>query len=123
MFINILEVDKPEIDAQLVAESISMQLVKRVAFRRAMRKAVESAQRFGAKGIKVRPSPADVDDIDAALTGARIEHEFHRYDGAGHGFQDFVNEERYRKDATEDSWAKVMAFFERRLKTAESAAA
>ncbi len=69
------------------------------------------------------PSPADVDDIDAALTGAGIEHEVHRYDGAGHGFQDFVNEERYRKDATEDSWVKVMAFFERKLKTAKSAAA
>ena len=54
VFINILEIDKPEIDAQLVAESIGMQLVKRVAFRRAMRKAVESALRFGAKGIKVR---------------------------------------------------------------------
>ena len=54
VFINILEIDKPEIDAQLVAESIGMQLIKRVAFRRAMRKAVESAQRFGAKGIKVR---------------------------------------------------------------------
>jgi small subunit ribosomal protein S3 len=56
VFINILEVDKPEIDAQLVAESISMQLLKRIAFRRAMRKAVESAMRFGAKGIKVRVS-------------------------------------------------------------------
>ena len=54
VFINILEIDKPEIDAQLVGESIAMQLIKRVAFRRAMRKAVESAQRFGAKGIKVR---------------------------------------------------------------------
>jgi small subunit ribosomal protein S3 len=54
VFINILEIDKPEIDAQLVSESIGMQLIKRVAFRRAMRKAVESAQRFGAKGIKVR---------------------------------------------------------------------
>ena len=64
------------------------------------------------------PSPADVDDIDAALTAAGVEHEFHRYDGAGHGFQDFVNEERYRKEATEDSWAKVMAFFERKLKAA-----
>jgi small subunit ribosomal protein S3 len=54
VFINILEIDKPEIDAQLVAESIAMQLEKRVAFRRAMRKAVESAQRFGAKGVRVR---------------------------------------------------------------------
>ena len=54
VFINILEIDKPEVDAQLVAEAIGMQLVRRVAFRRAMRKAVESAQRFGAKGVKVR---------------------------------------------------------------------
>jgi small subunit ribosomal protein S3 len=54
VFINILEIDKPEIDAQLVSESIAMQLEKRVAFRRAMRRAVESAQRFGAKGIRVR---------------------------------------------------------------------
>ena len=54
VFINILEIDKPELNAQLVSESIAMQLEKRVAFRRAMRKAVESAQRFGAKGIRVR---------------------------------------------------------------------
>jgi len=56
VFINILEIEKPEIDAQLVSESIAMQLLKRVAFRRAMRKSVESALRFGAKGIKVRVS-------------------------------------------------------------------
>jgi small subunit ribosomal protein S3 len=56
VFINILEIDKPEIDPQLVSESIAMQLIRRVAFRRAMRKAVESAQRFGAKGVKVRVS-------------------------------------------------------------------
>ena len=54
VFINILEIEKPEVDPQLVAESIAMQLVRRVAFRRAMRKAVESAQRFGAQGVKVR---------------------------------------------------------------------
>ena len=54
VFINIREVDKPELDAQLVAESIAAALQRRVAFRRAMRKAVESAQRFGAKGIKIR---------------------------------------------------------------------
>ena len=53
VFVNILEVQKPELDAQLVSESIAMQLEKRVAFRRAMRKAMESAARFGAKGIKV----------------------------------------------------------------------
>ncbi len=64
VFINILEIDKPEVEAQLVAESIAMQLEKRVAFRRAMRKAVESAQRFGAKGIKVR--------VGGRLGGAEI---------------------------------------------------
>jgi small subunit ribosomal protein S3 len=52
--INIQEVHRPELSAQLVAESIALQLEKRVAFRRAMRKAVDSALRFGCKGIKVR---------------------------------------------------------------------
>lgn len=52
--IDIAEVQRPEMDAQLVAEQIAMQLEKRVAFRRAMRKAVDSALRFGCKGIKVR---------------------------------------------------------------------
>ncbi len=52
--IDISEVHRPEMDAQLVAESISLQLEKRVAFRRAMRKAVDSALRFGCLGIKVR---------------------------------------------------------------------
>lgn len=51
--IDIKEVRKPEIDAQLVAENIAMQLEKRVAFRRAMKKAVASSMRFGALGIKV----------------------------------------------------------------------
>ena len=62
------------------------------------------------------PSPADVDDLDAALSAAGIAHEFHRYDGAGHGFQDFVNEERFREEATADAWAKILAFFDRNLK-------
>ena len=51
--INILEVRKPEIDAQLVAENIALQLERRVAFRRAMRRSVTSALKFGAKGIRV----------------------------------------------------------------------
>jgi small subunit ribosomal protein S3 len=51
--VDIKEIRKPEIDAQLVAENIAMQLEKRVAFRRAMKKAVSSALRFGAQGIKV----------------------------------------------------------------------
>ena len=53
VFINIQEILKPELDAQLVAESVALQLEKRIAFRRAMRKAVDAALRFGAKGIKV----------------------------------------------------------------------
>jgi small subunit ribosomal protein S3 len=62
--IDILEVHRPETDAQLVSESIALQLEKRVAFRRAMRKAVDSALRFGCKGIKVR--------VGGRLNGAEI---------------------------------------------------
>lgn len=51
--IDIKEVRKPEIDAQLVAENIALQLEKRVAFRKAMKKAIASALRFGALGVKV----------------------------------------------------------------------
>src|SRR5215216_5580343 len=64
VFIDIQEVHKPELDAQLVSESIALQLEKRVAFRRAMRKAVDSALRFGARGIKVR--------VSGRLNGAEI---------------------------------------------------
>lgn len=51
--LNIVEIRKPEIDAKLVAENISQQLVRRVAFRRAMKRAVQSAMRLGAKGIRI----------------------------------------------------------------------
>jgi small subunit ribosomal protein S3 len=54
--IDIVEVNKPELDAQLVAESIALKLEKRSGFRRVMRMAVDSALRFGCKGIKVRVS-------------------------------------------------------------------
>src|SRR5438034_1456303 len=64
VFIDIQEVHKPELDAQLVSESIALELDKRVAFRRAMRKAVDSALRFGCKGIKVR--------VSGRLNGAEI---------------------------------------------------
>ncbi|MCG3113511.1 MAG: 30S ribosomal protein S3 [Candidatus Manganitrophus sp.] len=53
VYINIKEIKKPELDAQLVAENIAMQLEKRVAYRRAMKKAVASSLRLGALGIKV----------------------------------------------------------------------
>jgi small subunit ribosomal protein S3 len=64
VFIDIQEVHKPELDAQLVSESVALQLEKRVAFRRALRKAVDSALRFGCKGIKVR--------VSGRLNGAEI---------------------------------------------------
>ena len=56
IFINIMEIHKPELEAQLVAESVALQIERRVAFRRAMKKAIESATRFGAKGVKLRVS-------------------------------------------------------------------
>jgi small subunit ribosomal protein S3 len=52
--VNIHEVRKPELDAQLVAENIALQLERRIAFRRAMKKSVTSALKFGAQGIKVQ---------------------------------------------------------------------
>ena len=51
--LNIVEVRKPEVDATLVADNIAQQLERRVAFRRAMKRAVQSAQRLGAEGIKI----------------------------------------------------------------------
>jgi len=53
IMIDIQEVRKPEVDAQLVAENVAMQIERRVAFRRAMKRAVQSAMRFGAQGIKI----------------------------------------------------------------------
>jgi small subunit ribosomal protein S3 len=53
VYVDIREVDKPELTALLVGEGIAVQLEKRIAYRRAMRRAVESALRMGAKGIKV----------------------------------------------------------------------
>ena len=62
--LKIQEISKPELDSQLVAEGIAQQLEKRIAFRRAMRRAVDGTLRFGAKGIKVR--------ISGRLNGAEI---------------------------------------------------
>src|ERR1039457_3765059 len=64
VYIDIRESHKPELDAQLVCENICLQLEKRIAFRRAMRKSVDSALRFGCKGIKVR--------VGGRLNGAEI---------------------------------------------------
>jgi len=64
IYINIREIKRPEVDAQLVAENIARQLEKRVAFRRAMKKSVSSAMRLGALGIKIQ--------CDGRLGGAEI---------------------------------------------------
>ena len=56
LVIDIQEVKKPEVDAQLVAENVGMQIERRVAFRRAMKRSVASAMRFGAKGVKISSS-------------------------------------------------------------------
>ncbi len=53
VYITVKEIKKPELDAQLVSENIAMQLEKRVAFRRAMKRSVQSALRLGAQGIKI----------------------------------------------------------------------
>jgi small subunit ribosomal protein S3 len=53
VFLNIVEVRKAETDAQLVAENIATQLERRIAFRRAMKKSIQTAMKFGAKGIRV----------------------------------------------------------------------
>jgi small subunit ribosomal protein S3 len=64
VFLNLVEVRKPEIDAQLVAESIAQQLERRVAFRRAMKRSIQSAMRLGAKGIRM--------NLSGRLGGAEI---------------------------------------------------
>jgi small subunit ribosomal protein S3 len=64
VYLNIVEVRKPELDATLVAEGIAQQLERRVAFRRAMKRAVQSAQRLGALGIRI--------NVAGRLGGAEI---------------------------------------------------
>ena len=64
VFLNIVEVRKPEVDAQLVAESIAQQLERRVAFRRAMKRSIQSAMRLGGKGIRI--------NLSGRLGGAEI---------------------------------------------------
>ncbi len=61
------------------------------------------------------PSPEQVDTLDRVLDAAGVAHEFHRYDGAGHGFQDWSNAERYREAQAEDAWGKIEEFLARTL--------
>ena len=53
VFINVVEIKRPEVDAQLVADGVAQQLEKRVSFRRAMKRAMQSCMKFGGKGIKI----------------------------------------------------------------------
>ena len=64
IYIKINEIHRPEIESQLVAESIAMQLEKRVAFRRAMKRSIETARKFGALGVRIR--------VSGRLNGAEI---------------------------------------------------
>src|ERR1044072_2966258 len=54
IYVDIIEIKQPETDAQLVAENVALQLERRVSFRRAMKKALQTAKDFGAEGIKIR---------------------------------------------------------------------
>ena len=64
------------------------------------------------------PSPEDVARIDEEFTEQGIVHSFHAYDGAGHAFQNFLNEAGYREEATKDSQDKLLAFLAKTLKLA-----
>ena len=61
------------------------------------------------------PSPDDVDRIEAELARHGVEHEFHRYDGAGHAFQNFLSEERYRERPSNEAWGITFEFLAERL--------
>jgi small subunit ribosomal protein S3 len=64
VFLNIVEIRKPEVDARLIAENIAQQLERRVMFRRAMKRAVQSAMRLGGQGIRI--------NVSGRLNGAEI---------------------------------------------------
>ena len=61
------------------------------------------------------PSPEDVNDYEAALKEAGVDYTFHRFDEAGHGFQDFTNTERYRERQSEEAWSIALTFLDRTL--------
>ena len=63
------------------------------------------------------PSPDDVNKIDAEMTRLGKPHEFHRYNGAAHAFQNFLDGTRYRERPARGSWSEMLAFFAQHLKT------
>lgn len=62
------------------------------------------------------PSPADVDRLDRELTRLGLRHEFHRYDGTGHAFQNFANPQGFRPGPAQDSWERTLGFLAAELK-------
>lgn len=73
VYIDVVEIKKPELDAQLVAESIAMQIERRISFRRAMKKAIQSTMDTGAEGIRVR--------VAGRLNGAELARTEQHKDG------------------------------------------
>lgn len=61
------------------------------------------------------PSPQDVDDYAVALSDAQVSYQFHRYDDAGHAFQNFPTPERYRETQSEDAWSRLFVFLNENL--------
>ena len=66
-------------------------------------------------GRDSNPSPEDCDAIDAELTRHGVEHRFHSFAGAGHGYMDFTNATRYHTEAAADSWPLTLEFLSRHL--------
>jgi small subunit ribosomal protein S3 len=100
--VDIKEIRKPEIDAQLVAENIALQLEKRIAFRRAMKKSVASALRFGAQGIKITCS--------GRLAGAEKERNGIAKEGPLHTFRADINYGTAQAKTTFDHWSESLGF-------------
>jgi small subunit ribosomal protein S3 len=96
--INIEEIRKPELDAQLVAESVAQQLERRIMFRRAMKRAVQNAMRLGAEGIKIKwpvvwaarksPVPNGTAKVVCRLHTLRADIDYGFYEGQHHLWRD-----------------------------------
>ena len=74
--IDIQEIKTPELDAQLIAENVALQIERRIAYRRAMKKAVQTAMDFGAEGIKIRSS-GRLNGAEISAFGTGPEEKFH----------------------------------------------
>ena len=61
------------------------------------------------------PSPDDVNKTEEELQRLGVSYEFHRYDGAGHAFQNFTSDESYREGPTKDSWGRTVKFLKEQI--------